>query len=167
MAVIDDKALRALIRATPELIALFESLARDGTKRRRTTVDELDQLISLDRQRLIAVLRELGEVGLGEFKVGRKGHPSRLEWSEDPRQLAAIALELAASPSQPTGEIAGPPPSDAAVPGDTTQLEPGEVLEHSYVLRRDLRVRLRLPVDLTLREAECLGDWLRGLSFET
>jgi hypothetical protein len=40
------------------------------------------------------------------------------------------------------------------------------LIEHSYVLRPKLRVVVKLPEDLSAREAEVLGNWLREISFE-
>ncbi|WP_106390983.1 hypothetical protein [Enhygromyxa salina] len=203
----NDDALLELYRSQPGARALFDSILERGVDEGRTTVDELTGDGDVGRRDAIALLRSLDEAGCGEFKVGRKGHPSRLEWTVAPAELAARVVERDAGqglgPGQPAG-LDDAPELDEAASGaasgapemvstqpaldlgvglvseasaneapprqDREVRAPGSgaewMIEHSHVLRRDLRVKVSLPADLTPREAEILADWIRDLSFE-
>ena len=109
-------ALHQLYASKPPVRALFDSIQSHGVEDERTTVDELIH-DGFARRSAIDLLRELAELGCGEFKVGRKGHPSRLEWTGDPAQLVAEILD--ASPD----DAAEPDESDVA---PETDVEPDD-----------------------------------------
>lgn len=174
-------ALHQLLRTRPALDRLLDSILTAGSDDGRTTVDEL--LTDIPRKQAINLLRELEGLGYGMFKVGRKGHPSRFEWSIDPEELrkllddddeqqtARASEEASVAPEKPAptrmsfmGQPATvePPTTPARAPQPTA----GTDIQHQYVLRPDYRVSLNLPDDLTPREAEVLGEWVRNLSFE-
>ncbi|KIG13704.1 hypothetical protein DB30_07550 [Enhygromyxa salina] len=77
----------------PTARALFAAVLVADVEDGRTTVDELIESGAATRRQAITLLRDLDEAGCGEFKVGRKGHPSRLEWSGDPRELARQIID--------------------------------------------------------------------------
>jgi hypothetical protein len=201
--------LHHIYRAQPAAKLLFDWILRAGVEDNRTTVEELIEQLEVPRKTAINLLRALDEAGHGEFKVGRKGHPSRLEWSDDPQ---ALAERLNGGDRQPADEdpneetevdpkLDGRDPEPDA-PGDQVdehvdaELGSGssasgkwlagvdeiagvatprqrrasgpetELIEHSYVLRPQLRVVIALPEDLSAREAEVLAGWIRNLSFE-
>jgi hypothetical protein len=189
-----------LHQTRPAARRLFDSIGSKGVEEGRTTVDELIDSGEVSRRQAITVLRDLADAGCGEFKVGRKGHPSRLEWAVDPVEViervvseasGELGEELAsdeehegyAEPSPPANEaplLLSPPAQGALDLGDATERErqvprrprqrrsqrASALIDHSYVLRPDMRVSLQLPDDLTPREAEVLAAWVRNLSFE-
>lgn len=184
-------ALHQLLRARPALDRLLDSIITASAEEGRTTVDEL--LVDVPRKHAIALLRELEGLGYGTFKVGRKGYPSRFEWSIEPEELrklldddeeqqAAEAAARSVAEPAPAPEKLAPtrmsfmgqpatidladvrPPADG--PARTASRSSGNEIEHQYVLRPDYRVSLNLPDDLTPREAEVLGAWVRNLSFD-
>lgn len=178
--------LDTIVRVQPTARLLFDWILRHEFVE-RTTVEDLIEQLEIPRKAAITLLRSLADAGHGEFKVGRKGHPSRLEWSDDPHRLASRALGLEPEPGEEEEEDdPAPTPSDAAerTPTDEAPTRAGEtsnepaparrgldglsdaLIEHSYVLRPGLRVVVALPEDLSGREAEVLGDWVRNLSFE-
>ncbi len=196
--------LTAIYRAQPAARKLFDWILAAGVEDNRTTVGDLMEQCDVSRRQSITVLRALADAGCGEFKVGRKGHPSRLEWARDPRALAdKLAGAEALDELEP--ERAGADESDGA--GERhdgreqaparSRLGAGEVfiemfpndepaqapkpppsrprrappsrhalIEHTYVLRPNLRLVVELPEDLSAREAEVLGEWVKNLSFE-
>jgi hypothetical protein len=190
--------IHTIYQGQPAAKLLFDWILRVGVEDGRTTVEELMEYLEVPRKAAIHLLRSVAEAGHGEFKVGRKGHPSRLEWSDDPHTLAARLRgdehAAASDPSGPRPNGRDPeldPEPDAPVPGlDTTssgsgprpQLGAGvrntptprrrastraaKLIEHSYVLRPQLRVVIALPEDLSAPEAEVLASWIRNLSFE-
>lgn len=220
---IDIPALFELHRSKASFGRLFDAMS-DGTLEpgEHTTVDELAQLEGLSRRQAVDLLRSLAGIGVGEFKVGRKGHPSRLVWAQDPKALAEL---LAAGPPAPEPadalSVHADGTSKAAADTDRGEVEPGVVtpvrasplanssegarlrldrpagkggsstppssarsrarvrgsrsesessqspgIEHIHRLRRDLEIRVKLPADLSPREAEVLAAWIRDLSFE-
>ncbi len=188
-------ALLQLLRTRPTVDRLLDSILAVGAEDGRTTVDDILADGEVPRRQAIILLRELEELGYGAFKVGRKGHPSRFEWSIDPAELDAVL----------DGDGDGEPEndeSDVEVEREQSELEAtgaddegsgrarvlfmqgnqidlvdassarshrrhsrGEI-DHAYVLRPDCRVSVSLPDNLTRREAEVLADWIRNLSFE-
>lgn len=79
-------ALRELHQSLPAAQKLIAMLAEQDPPADWVTVDELEAL-DLGRRNAIDLLKALEEHGVGEFRVGRKGHPSRLVWVIDPRTL--------------------------------------------------------------------------------
>jgi hypothetical protein len=158
--VMNHDALHQLLRARPTLDRLLDSILAAGADEGRTTVDDILADGEVPRRQAIDLLRELESLGYGSFKVGRKGHPSRFEWAIDPADLVAAL------------DDGGEQDSDADDPGSATPVgehdEPAAQrdIAHQYVLRSDYRVSVKLPDNLTRREAEVLGDWIRNLSFE-
>lgn len=202
---INYEMLHELSLSRPGARELFDAILEAGVEDECTTVDELIERSDATRRDAITFLRDLDAAGCGEFKVGRKGHPSRLMWSVDPSEIArqAISGEMAgAAPQDEQGlepepyaqdlldasgvgvdESAPAPATRATLDLDESTLTrarkstrrarsakrdraSAELIEHSFVLRPDNRVSVALPADLTRREAEVLGDWIRNLSFE-
>ena len=142
--------------------------------------------MQVTRRSAINLLRALDRAGVGEFKVGRKGHPSRFEWDEDPQAVAERFEQLDGSDghddeheSDEADVANAKPKSNGRAHGQLfddalLQAEPArrgtprdvELIEHNYVLRPRLRVSVQLPANLTAREAEVLGEWIRNISFE-
>ena len=111
------RALFELHATKPACASLLRAL-RDGVLdgSERTTVDELAGLPEVSRRGAIELLRGLEAAGAGEFKVGRKGHPSRLVWAADAVELAARILDGEAPEPELTGEARGETPAEGAAP---------------------------------------------------
>jgi len=177
-------ALSTIVRAQPAARKLFEWIVQSGLEHDRTIVEDLIENCGVSRRAAINLLRALADGGYGEFKVGRKGHPSRFEWAQDPQALAERVGQLAdADGRDHDGDDAdadadGKPKPNGLAAGElaaelfSKQVEAigsaGDVqlIEHSYVLRPKLRIVVKLPEDLSAREAEVLGEWIKNLSFE-
>lgn len=198
------EALLQLYRSRSVFRKLLDTIAAEGLDENRTIVEELVDG-ETSRRVVVNLLRDLTVMGCGEFKVGRKGHPSRFNWNVDPhalrRRLAMAAnagsdgeddeaAEVEADDEHDNGEhddeaVEVSEPVQATLGLDHEPLPGGyvngrsrphaptqptrtatEVIPHHYVLRRDLRVTLELPSDLSRREAEVLAAWVRELSFD-
>lgn len=83
-----------LYRSHESVQNLFAVLRARRPDDGRTTVEQLSELGGISRSDAIALLKELEALGYGKFTVGRRGHPSRLEWTVD-------TVELARSLAQP------------------------------------------------------------------
>jgi hypothetical protein len=187
-------ALLQLLRTRPTVDRFLDSILAAGAEDGRTTVDDILADGEIPRRQAIILLRDLESLGYGAFKVGRKGHPSRFEWSIDPAELEAVLdgggeqdsdesdaeaghespeLEAGAEDEESgrarvlfmQGNSAGNDAADAASGRAPRRLSRGDI-DHAYVLRPDCRVSVSLPDNLTRREAEVLADWIRNLSFE-
>lgn len=167
------------IQSQPAARKVFTWLAEAEIEDKRTTVEDLLEHCQVSRRSAINLLRALDRAGVGEFKVGRKGHPSRFEWDEDPQAVAERFEQLDGSDGHDDEHEPDEPKSNGRAHGQLfdealLQASPArrgaardvELIEHNYVLRPRLRVSVQLPADLSAREAEVLGEWLRNISFE-
>ena len=184
--------LTAIHQSQPAARKVFAWLAEAEIEDKRTTVEDLVEHCHVSRRSAVNLLRALDRAGVGEFKVGRKGHPSRFEWTEEPQAVAERFEQLdgsdgrddededdeldgkldAKTKTKPNGRGHGELFDDAFLQaevelpqrrGSTREVE---LIEHAYVLRPKLRVVVQLPADLSAREAEVLGEWIRNISFE-
>lgn len=87
------------------------------------------------------------------IKIGRKGKDTRLIWPE----VAPIGNLYRAFRLWFEDEFSAVEPRNATVES---------IVLHEFHLRRDFVVAVRLPVDLTIREAKKLSMWLSSLSFD-
>jgi hypothetical protein len=139
-AIMDHFASRERNRRTTTVERLLSNLAKEGT--------------ALSRGDVIKVFQWLEKLDCGHFIAGRKGHPSRFEWSvgliDVGRAAAGEAVEIE------------PAPVD-----DEPEEEPADdLLEHHFRLRKDLDVPLRLPADLSATEAARLAAFVQTLPFD-
>ena len=135
--------------------AMLDHFASRERNRGITTIDRLLSNLSedgsgLSRGDVIKVLQRLETLGCGHFVAGRKGHPSRFEWSVGLVDVGRVAA----------GEAV------RIEPAPTNEAE-DDLLEHHFRLRKELDVPLRLPADLTSAEAARLAAFIQTLPFET
>lgn len=185
-------ALLQLLRTRPGLDRLLDKILAAGAEDGRTTVDDILADGDASRRQAIILLRDLEKLGYGAFKVGRKGHPSRFEWSIDPADLEAVldgggdepdheqshsedgheslAIDAVVGDDDESGHASGLQADQVVADrGESARLPKRHArgaIDHAFVLRPDYRVSLALPDNLTRREAEVLADWVRNLSFE-
>jgi hypothetical protein len=106
-----------------------------------------------DRSELVKVFYYLRGECFGTFKVGRHGNPSRFISDMPLSEIGKMAAGVADS-------------NDVEVePGETSKLESTATLQHSFILRTNLTIRIDLPHDLTAMEAGRLADFVRSLPF--
>ena len=98
------KSLRALCRDFPNAYAILgwfsqyerhaETMTVDLTERMSTTWsrDNMDEPVTLSRGDVIAVMRDLEEIGVGRFIVGRHNNPSRFEFAGNRSQIGKAAM---------------------------------------------------------------------------
>lgn len=155
-APLDEHGLRNLHRHHDAARKILDAVASRGNDVGETPVELFIDELALDRASVIDALRQLGDVGCGEFVVGRRGAPSRFRWT---LSTAALADRLAALDGDES--LAAPVAVERAVEEATGPLWP-----HRFQLRPDLVIELRLPRDLTAREAARLGKFIESLPFE-
>lgn len=103
---------------------------------------------------LIAVFRELEECGCGKFMAGRKGHPSRFEWKV---QMVTVGLAAAGE----NVEV------DEVTDEEAGEEDTGNLIKHTYRLRKDVTINFELPTDLTPQEATRIARFIETLPFDT
>lgn len=85
------QAVQNLYDQNPYAKRLFDwtaSLQRDAAA---TTIDRIAQVLEISRKAAVSLAQELGKAGCGEFIVGRRGSPSRFEWSYSRVSLGQVA----------------------------------------------------------------------------
>ena len=144
--------LQNLYGADKTASAFFDWISSRGKGSRETKAHIAADRTNREYSEIVELFREFDDLGLGTFVVGRRGAKTRFDWKYDVKSLARIA----------TGE------ADEAedVPEDAQEDDEGEdMLEHSFNLRPELTVILRLPENFTTGEAERLSGWIRSLPF--
>lgn len=151
------KALCSENDVAQKLFAGFAGRAKDA---RETTVVRAAWLAGADYYAMLAVFRELDQLGAGRFIPGRHGYQSRMEWAFSIRSLGQVAQGQKAKPE----EVA----ADAIVEDETDEAGPGsgvKSLRHEFQLREGFRARFDLPSDMTDKEAERLAAFIKTLPF--
>ena len=118
-------------------------------KSETTTVDEVVMATSsadleTDRGSLVHFLKDLGQLGYGRFVTGRRGLKSRFEWS-------LSVLQYTENPHM--------------IQRDEPDESPSDFIDHSFMLRRDVKLVLSLPTDMTQAEARRLSTFITSLPF--
>lgn len=157
---IDIRKLKELYRTNPAAQAMLDEFARRERNRTETKVDNLLSLKVNDRPiirgEIIQVLQELERIGCGTFIVGRKGHPSRFQWTVG---LPSVG-KAAAGEDVPLDVISEEEREQA------DELPEGELETYAFPLRPNLKVKLELPTDLSSAEASRLADFIKALPFD-
>ena len=148
---------------------LFDNFSARQKDSSMTPASRAAFLADASHGEIVALLRKLDELGAGEFKVGRRGSKTRIEWNFSIRSLGAAAQGAAGQPEEidPTQlEEVEAEPSESDVSESSSGLGDSEWIAHSFQLRADMRLTIRLPVDLTAKEAERLAGFIRQVPFD-
>jgi len=159
--------LRGLYQKDEVARRLFDNLAGRQRDWRVTPASHAAFLAGASHGQIVTLFRKLDELGAGEFKIGRRGSKTRIEWLYGMRSLGAAAMGAAGQPEaiDPTQveDIEAEAPDGEAL---EVEMGDGEWIAHSFQLRPDLRLSINLPVDLTAKEAERLAGFIRQLPFD-
>lgn len=113
----------------------------------------------LERWEVVRVFKALEKIGLGEFKLGRKGAESRFEAYHRLTDIAAIARGNAAAIPDRNEDISNQKPGSH----DTSAAIQDLVPSHTLVLRANPIVRVEIPFDITVEEADRLAAFVKSL----
>ena len=94
------------------------------------------------------VLQGLADRGCGDFRIGRRGWPTRIDW-----KVSAIDTGKAARGE--VDEVAERAPGEEPLAANMQEVE--------FPLRDDLRLSFQLPKDLTEKEADRIAKFLMAL----
>lgn len=157
--------LRKLSAKDSDFKNTFEFLASYVKSRWITRADDLVNAGKCSYPNAVTVLRELAELGLGTFVVGRRGRRTRLEWNRHPATTAKAVLDptataLPSSIHDDDESILDEESADFEDAGRKTFID-------EYKLRHDFVVKVLLPADLTRDEATRLADHVRTMYFSS
>lgn len=161
------KALKALYSSDSAAKAVLDEFA---SRQRNQQITKLEQLlfrlnnsgVGVAKSDVITVLRKLDEYGCGDFRTGRKGHPTRFEWKYD---LVSVG-KAAAGGTQAVEEIQPTADQDNGEDEVPAKAVPEGALQHTFQLRPGWQVELALPSDLSAREAGRLSEFIKTLPFD-
>jgi hypothetical protein len=124
-----------------------------------TDVDQIVGAVRLERAYVISAMKELTQLGFGQFVVGRHKKPSRMVWKVRLGDLGRYA-------QGETVEFDEPEITPKLSHESETAEHGAQDIVHFYQLRPDRKLSLSLPSDLTPREARRLADFILSLPFE-
>lgn len=162
--VVDTAAVRELYTRSQAARSALDHFAKRKNKSAITTVDRLQAALrsegdELGRGEILEVFKALARANCGIFVIGRKGHPSRFEWS-----VNLVDLGRSAS-GEPVKVEAIASPATNVRPTAIGDEEDDALVEHRYRLRPDLELRFDLPTSLTAAEASRISDFIKTLPF--
>jgi hypothetical protein len=159
--------IRRLYSENSTAKAAFDYFASCERNRRATTVDRLLQGLQargngVSYGEVKDFLLELARLGCGKYIIGRRGHPSRIEWS-----VGLVSLGQAAAGNRlQIEEFVEDNTEQQQVEDSKTVMEQVADMKVSYPLRPNRNVELILPKDLTTREAHRLAEFIKTLPFD-
>lgn len=83
--------LHNLYRRTDSYRSFFTYAEERGINAVHTTVSTVEEHSGLNTARSIALMKELAQIGVAEFKLGAGGHVSELTWKHDVREIGKAA----------------------------------------------------------------------------
>jgi hypothetical protein len=133
---------------------ILDDFAGRTNNQRLTKVDQILNRLSdanVHRWEVIALFRKLQELGHGTFIEGRKGHPSRFQWSSNSIDVGKAAQG---------GEVPISQVSIDVIPENGFE----EMRKYDFPLRGGVDAKFELPTNLSQREADRLGAFLKSLA---
>jgi hypothetical protein len=113
-------------------------------------------LTGLDRSKVTTFLRTLQDLELGRFLVGRKGYPSRFEWTVALTSVGQVA----------SGESDEILTDDLVDAGDDDMELAADQVTYEVPLRPDVKAKLTLPANITRIETIRIANFVRGLAVD-
>jgi hypothetical protein len=128
---------------------LFDALSGYTNRVAETPIDRAMSATGMSYDAVIALFKELEALGIGKFKLGRKGAKTRLVWNYAPRTVGSVA-KGASDRLEAYFEDGG------AAPISETMInqEPPQVYDSHYLIaeaKRELAAKLRIsPEQITI-----------------
>lgn len=146
----------------------FESLAARVKNYRITTVEQAMRSTKAGRKEVVDLFKQMTELNLGSFIVGRRTGVSRFEWSVRMVDIAKAGLgELEIDDIEPL-EDEELEDLEAEEEAEDADAESEGLVRHSFALRpRSAPVVFALPEDLTEHEAQRLSRFMLSLPLES
>jgi hypothetical protein len=146
--------------------AIFDAFSERKNNSKSLTVDRIQGLASesgreFSRGEVIEVLKRLANLEFGSFLNGRRGQPSRMNWN-----VGIVSLGTAAAGEGVEIENLHATDADLESGENGIEAESEDYMDVSFPLRPDFNVPLRLPKDLSAKEAARLANFIQLLVFE-
>lgn len=160
----------AAVEATPAERNFMQHLA--GRQREpnsgETEVEDLERL-GAKKHEAVAFFKKLSALGCGVFITGRHGAKSRIAWKPYGAIPVASAFLREATTDNSAREVeprsVEASASTAVKPAGSDAGEAVALHAHTFLLRPNLTIQIRLPLDLTKEEANRLADFIRAVPF--
>jgi hypothetical protein len=144
--------IRGIKLKTPHAETVLKTIwpphAHGGGK--KVAVEEIRERVrkegaEVERGEILKILKLIEEAGLGKYVIGRRGYPTRIEWSE---------------------KVLSSETNDRNRADKTRAMIAERTIVHRFVVRPDFAVEIELPGDLTSGEAKRLADFIETLPFD-
>lgn len=157
--------IKKLLKSSDVANTFFERLATRIKNYSVTTVDQAIRIADAERRDVIEMFRQMEELGLGVFIVGRRTGVSRFEWHV---RMVDTAKDVFAKQDDAPVKVLGDEElvKLEAPPEEEEEEDDPDSTQHSFVLRRDLTITFKLPSDLTSQEADRLSKFVLTLPLE-
>ena len=165
-ATLDLNRVIALYKSNETVRKLLDYFTNLTNNKISSPVDTLLAVLTrnghaVTRGQLIEALRGLADLKCGTFKIGRKGHQSRMLWSVEVVSLGKAAAGYSTAVNSIEGEAL-----DETVPLLNEVNASQDSMRLTYPLRQNLTVAFSLPKNLTQKEANRLADFIKTLPFK-
>jgi hypothetical protein len=182
------EGLKSLYRSKPAAKPIFDYFASYQTNVYEVTVDELQSVLQkkrylIARKDITDLFNDLEKLDCGKFMVGRRTKKSRFQSRISLTSIGKATVDNELKPEKFTGngekldnswKFEGSTEDSTDEEGfeaektvETSHEDSEKYLTHIYVLRPNLTVTLRLPMDLTNSEADRLSAYIKTLPFST
>ena len=131
---------------------IWDHILRHYPDKGWVSVNELEKSLALekqgtDRATVVAFLKSCEEKGLGWFRNGRRGHPSRILWNKKPHEVGAdVPFDTPANGGR-------------GLPVRTVSVE--------VPVRPGVVAKLAVPEDLSSAEADRIIEFVKRLPLDT
>jgi len=153
--------LRRLYRQKQSYKAIFDLFALRSYNKSETHVDKLvNYIAAMDseaRNSVVRFFKALEQAGCGRFIEGRRGKRSRFSW-----EVSLVDIGRIARGDQEKAESLKEDNFNDLI-DESPQNHSENFIEHTYYLRTDNKITLRLPIDLTSAEITRLSDFIKTL----
>lgn len=162
---VDVKELRRLYSEDGCAKAILDHAAGRKKNSGKTDVDRLEAVLrqesgKFSRREIISTLKQLEKLHCGVFIIGRRGQPSRFEWT-----VEMIGLGKTAQGEQAEVGFLGTSDQEVEEAEERQPESNAETLKHFFMLRPHFSVVLNLPRDLSTKESLRLAEFIKTLPF--
>jgi len=152
------------LNAHDEVARLFFAWAASRqNESTETTIKRAHTVCHVEYWQMRELFQRLCEIGLATYVTGRRGHESRLRWLYSLRLIGKAAnMEVTSLTDNTTADAEEEPLENAALIVEKSEA----FIDHGYKLRPECDIKVRLPANLSSKEAERVAAWIRTLPFE-
>lgn len=161
-----SNSLKALYNENEVAQRFFDKAAERQRNPASTSVERAAIATESTKSNITDLFKSLEEIGVGTFRLGRRGHKSRIIWDYEIISLGETARGVS-EPIEIEDSTQIEDEEDIIFGNDKNENEEDRgVIPHQFQLRSDQAINFSLPKDLTNREAERLANFIKSLPFE-